>query len=457
LTRFLNRRRAGIPVVVAAVALLLVGCSSSSHSNQTSSPTTVSPTSAAGAAGTSAGCSSTEGVRGVSGSQITVSGLVTVLDFGTGIDKAAEARFNQANDNNELPCGRKIKYLPSLDDQGTPDLNLTDIRRQVSQEGVFGIVPALTPSLESGATFINQQHVPTVGWGVAPGFCQPPNPSDMYLFGINGCLVPPNQLYQSNVLAGSMAKLFENQGKTSAQPTALIGDDSDASKAGNAGIGGQLAAVGFKIVYSQNPMPAAPSVVTDFTPYVEAIMTANGGHPPTLVYVTSGPANAFGLSRALQQAGYKGVISHSTYAPQLAAQAKGDTVQNTFATTESNSPAMSQIVSTLHAAGVTQIGQPELAAYYSADMFIQILKKVGPDLTPQNFQTVAGSFTYSIPGVIGPTYYPQGYQVGPPCSELVYSNGVSWSVAVPYACYGNDFKKVGGKWVPVPYPSGVGS
>ena len=65
-------------------------------------------------------------------------------------------------------------------------------------------------------------------------------------------------------------------------------------------------------------------------------------------------------------------------------------------------------------------------------MFIQILKKVGPDLTPQRFQQVAGTITYSIPGVVGPTYYPQGYQVGPPCSEeLVYSNGTTWSVAVP--------------------------
>ncbi len=450
-----SKRYAITAMVTAAVVTSLAGCSSSSHSSSSASTASSSATTAAGAQ--TASCNSS-GTRGVTGSEITVGGLVTVLDFGTGIDKAAEARFNQANSDGELPCGRKIKYISSLDDQGTPDVDLSDIRRLTEQDSVFAIAPALSPAIESGGTYINQHQVPTVGWGVSPAFCQPPNPSDMYLFGFNGCLTPPVQTYQSNVLAGSMAKLFQLKGSSAqGSPVALIGDDSDTSKSGNAGIGGQLQAVGFKIVYSQNPMPAAPAVVTDFTPYVEAIMTSNGGHPPDLVYVTSGPANAFGLSRALQEAGYKGIISHSTYAPQLVAQAKGDTVQNTFATTESNTPAMQQIISTLHAGGVTQIGQPELAAYYSADMFVQIVKKVGPDLTPQRFQQVAGSFTYSIPGVVGPTYYPQGYEVGPPCSELVYSNGTQWSVAVAYACYGNDFKKVSGKWVPVPYPSGIGS
>jgi hypothetical protein len=449
-------------VVVVAVAIMtLAGCGSSSKSSKSTSATTPKSTSATTAKSTSAattGCSSSGSARGVTASQITIGAIVTVADFGTDIDKAAEARFNAASSSAELPCGRTIKYVPSLDDQNTPSVDLTDLRQLVEEDHVFGII-ALTPVIQSGEqTYINQQQLPTIGWGVSPGFCDPPNPSDMYLFAFNGCLVPPVQKYQSNVEAGSMVKLFAEKGK-SPQDTAVavIGDDSPSSHAGNAGIGGQLGAVGFKVVYSQNPIPAAPAVVTDFSPYVQALMTSNSGKPPDLVYVASGPANAFGLSKGLQQAGYKGVIGHSTYAPQVVAAAAGDTVQNEFATTQQPGPAMAQIVSALHAAGVTQIGQPELSAYYSADMLIQILKKVGPDLTPQRFQQVASTFTYSIPGVIGPTYYPQGYLVGPPCSEQVYSNGTTWTVAVPYACYGNDFKLENGKWVPIPYPSGVSS
>ena len=134
------------------------------------------------------------------------------------------------------------------------------------------------------------------------------------------------------------------------------------------------------------------------------------------------------------------------------ATAKGDTVQNTFATTESPLPAMAKIVALLHAAGVTNIGQPELAAYYSADMFVQILKKVGPDLTPQAFQQTAKNFTYQIPGIVGPTYYPQSFQQGSPCGELVTSNGVKWTIAAPYACGTTNLKLENGKYVTIPWP-----
>jgi hypothetical protein len=184
-------------------------------------------------------------------------------------------------------------------------------------------------------------------------------------------------------------------------------------------------------------------------------MTANNGKPPDAIYLEPGPANAFGMSRALQQAGYKGVIAHSTYAPQLVAEAKGDSAINFFATAESTAPAMSQMVAALHAGGVTQIGQPELASYLSADMFVKILQKVGPDLTPKRFQQVASTFAYSIPGVIGPSYYPAVFYVGAPCSELVYSNGTTWSISAPFACASTALKKEGASYVQVPYPSGV--
>ncbi len=202
-------------------------------------------------------------------------------------------------------------------------------------------------------------------------------------------------------------------------------------------------------------MPAPPATVSDFSPYVQALMTANTGKPPDMIYIASGPATAFPLSRALFEAGYKGVVQHSTYAPQVVAAAKGQYVVNTFATTESNTPEMAKIVSTLHAGGVTLIGQPEMAGYFSADMFVQILKKVGPNLTPQTFRQTAASFTYAIPNVVGPTYYPAGFQAGAPCGEIVTSNGIKWSIAVPYACSTVVLKKQGSKYVPVPYPSGV--
>jgi ABC-type branched-subunit amino acid transport system substrate-binding protein len=378
------------------------------------------------------------------------------VDFGTSVGKAAQARFAVANKNGENPCGRKITLVETADDGAAPDSNLATIRRLVEQEHVFAIVPADTPFIQPGEIYINQHHVPTLGWGISPSFCASTNQSDMYLFGFNGCLSPgPPYTYQTMIVAPTLGKLFEPQGGAQGKTVAIIGDNLAPNIAGNNAIATQMKAGGFNVIYNKNPIPGAPSVVTDFTPYVQALMTADNGKPPDLIISVSGPTNLFPLVAALQQAGYKGVINHQTYAPQLVKPAKGTNATNTFATTESKTPAMQNIVATLQAAGVNVIGSPEMSGYISADYFIQLLKKVGPDLTPERLQQVAANFTYEIPGVIGPVYYPAGFQAGPPCGELVQSNGTAWSVAVPYGCTGSDIKLVNGTYVPVPYPSGI--
>ena len=57
--------------------------------------------------------------------------------------------------------------------------------------------------------------------------------------------------------------------------------------------------------------------------------------------------------------------------------------------------------------------------------------------------------------MIGPTYYPQGFQVGPSCTSLSKSNGTAWEVAVPYACFPTALKKKGDTYTQVPYPGGI--
>jgi branched-chain amino acid transport system substrate-binding protein len=455
------RTKAGMGVsALVVVTALVAGCGSSSHNAQSGTATTTQGTTQSTSQSTTQGgtAASTQGcthdnARGVTGSTINVAGLVSILDFGTGAGKAAAARFAQASSDGEIPCGRKINYIATKDDQGTPDGNLSAIRTLVQQNSVFGIAPALSPFIESGGVYINQQKVPTVGWGVAPSFCPPAGVTSTYLFGFNGCLVQYPPTYAVNIVGPATVRALKLQGKDiQGMTSAVIGDDYDSSKSGVTVVSASLVSSGLRSVYAKNPFPAPPAVVSDFSPEVQALMTANNGKPADVIYSASGPATAFGLCRALQQAGFKGLCEHSTYAPSLAATAKGDTVQNTFATTESPLPAMAKIVALLHSAGVTDIGQPELAAYYSADMFVQILKKVGPDLTPQAFQQAAKNFTYQIPGIVGPTYYPQSFQQGSPCGELVYSNGVKWSIAAPYACGTTNLMLKNGQYVTIPWP-----
>jgi branched-chain amino acid transport system substrate-binding protein len=432
--------RRGSAVVAVAAALLAAACSSGGGS-------AASSTQASGSAQAS-GASS-----GSVGSTITVQGLIGVTDFGTGASKAAAARFAQANASGEIPGGRKINYLGYLDDGATPDTDLTAVRQIIDQNHVFGIVPAMTSWLQSASVYIDQKQVPTIGWGVASGFCPTGDYSSDYLFGFNGCLVPSSPQYQIQT-APLTAKLIP--GGAAGKSVAIIGANDAAQSSGVQSSITSFTAAGFKVVYAKTPIPPLPAVVSDFSPYVQSLMAADNGKPPSLIDMTLDPSDAFPLGAALRQAGYTGLISQTTYAPQLAKAAKSMLADSTFATTEAtNLPAMKSIVATLTEAGVNPIGEPELVGYFAADMFVKILQAVGPDLTPEAFRQAAANFTYQIPGVVGPSSYPAGFQVGPSCGEILSSDGTKWTIVQPYSCYADVLKKNGSSWSPVPYPSGV--
>ena len=131
-------------------------------------------------------------------------------------------------------------------------------------------------------------------------------------------------------------------------------------------------------------------------------------------------ANGLGMVKALQQAGFTGVIQTVFYAPQLIVPLK-DTYTSTGSGRRPNPPrpTMKKAVKTLNDAGITQIGTGELVGYFSADYFVKLLKATGKNLTAQRFQQIAAKYTYALKDVIGPTYYPQGFQVGPSCTSLL--------------------------------------
>ena len=177
---------------------------------------------------------------------------------------------------------------------GDPDGNLAAIRQLVEQDHVFGISPALSPFIQSGGIYINQQQVPTTGWGVSPAFCPPAGVTNIYLFAFNGCLVEYPPTYSADIPGPTTATAIELQGKTVQGMTAAVaGDDYTSSKSGVKTVAASFAGAGFKVDYAQNPFPAPPAVVTDFSPEVQAILTANSGKPVDVVYSASGPATAF--------------------------------------------------------------------------------------------------------------------------------------------------------------------
>jgi len=250
------------------------------------------------------------------------------------------------------------------------------------------------------------------------------------------------------------------QGKGSAKgkAAAIIADNNDSGKSGIEVIGATAESVGMDIVYKEAALPPPPATITDYSPYVQTLMTSNDGKEPDVIFLVVAQSNVFSLGAALNRAGFKGIQTNAVgYVPQLTATANGWSVFTQFATPESPAPEMAKIASSLKEAGIDPIGQPAIAGWLSADMFVGILKKVGKNLTPERFQKAAAKYTFEVEDVAGPTVYPQAFQASTPCGQLVTSNGTSWTVTAPFACYDLLARTKSGSYKEVAYPSGVKS
>ena len=375
--------------------------------------------------------------RGVTSNSITVGGLGAAT-FYSDSAQGAQARFAEENNKGGV-LGRKINFVGFRDDKSDPNTDLAQAKQLVQQDQVLAILPTITPVLQS-AQFLAQQHVPFFGWGISTGFCKNP-----YAFGFTGCIVPPTPVNWSGTTWGA---LIDRQIKAAGDPkgakgktAAVISEDNDSGKTGYQVIAASARSVGMKVVYAKNPVPAPPATVGDYSPFVSAILTADNGKPPDVFFDVTSPLNVLGLDSALVAAGFKGIDTNAVdYDPRLVASSKGQTAFTQFDLPEDTAnPAMQKVVTSIKAGnGGKTITQPELAGYFSADMFIQALKKAGKNLTPETLAKAAGSMTYEIKGVIGPTKYPTGQTYGTPCGTLAEDvDGVSYKIVAPYSCYKN--------------------
>jgi ABC-type branched-subunit amino acid transport system substrate-binding protein len=200
--------------------------------------------------------------------------------------------------------------------------------------------------------------------------------------------------------------------------------------------------LGAKIVLKDSSMPTPPAVTGDYTPYAQKVMTANNGKPADALVMSMSVSDTLGLYKKLLQLGYKGLIQDFTlYDPRLASSTKGLVTELEFSPFESANtvPAVAQMVADLKAVNPNVVlSQPVAAGYWSMDMFIAILQKVGPNLTRQSFENVANHFSYDNHGGSPPTAFPLAHtQIGP-CLAFVQSNGTGFDVPVPLTCLKND-------------------
>ncbi|MGH4028935.1 ABC transporter substrate-binding protein [Actinomycetota bacterium Odt1-20B] len=406
-----------ITATVAALLLATTACNSASTSG--------SSTDSKG--GTS---------RGVTDDAIKVGGIVSMTTASgyskKDTDLGARARFARANAAGGVH-GRKIDYTGAEDDGQDPAKNLAAARKLVQRDKVFAIAPMSSVTF-SGADFLQQQKVPTFGWGTIPPFCGP-----SYMYGFGGCMVPmPGGTITQSWPEGLRKVLNGSQGRT----VAILANDNDAGTFAIRTYKQSFAAAGFKVTYAKSTVPAT-SVPNDWSAYTKAILRSNGGKAPdAVVSVMQTPYN-IGLFTAVKRTGYQGVLTDPTdYDPGLLSKSAtkkaldGVHVLLAFQPFEQSSPAMKQFKADIRktAGKDVPLNMHMMTGYMSADLFLAIADKAGKDLTVESFQKAADG--YSDTGtMVGDRALPKGQKEAFGCGALVQLKGGRYRVSAPFKCY----------------------
>jgi branched-chain amino acid transport system substrate-binding protein len=370
----------------------------------------------------------------IGSNEIKVGGLIETQFAGS--DVGAKARFADENAKGGVN-GRKITYVEGQTfAQGNTQAALAEGQRLVQQEGVAAIVPAMTSV--PPAQFLQQQKVPSFSWSITPlGW------DAKWYFGITGALVAPfpKTAPGSASLPEMLSQQFKDQGSATGgkgKTVAIIGSDDASAKSGVNQAKKTFQTQGYKVPYAKGAF-SLTTPTTDYTPFVQAIMTSNGGNPPDVAYLVASFSDVQGLSKGLRQAGFQGIIVNpTTYDPRIVKAAETLEVYTQWATPESapTNPNMAKVVDSIHkqdASAALSLGT--LAGYFAADMFIDALKAAGKNPTTTSIQQAAAKMTYQIKDVIGPTVYPAAFTLGTSCAQLAKSNGTTFDVVVKYGCY----------------------
>jgi len=381
-------------------------------------------------------------VRGFDGTTIKVAGLGIASQF-PGVPVGSKARIKRFNDTNEIK-GVKIDYVEYADDKQDPATALSEARRLVTQQQVFAIVG--DTSQYNPADYFAQQQVPYFGWAFDNTYCSPKVTTSLWGFGYAGCIVAENPPWVGDLSRVPYEYVSKKTGK--AHPTmTIVGGDSASGKNAVKFDAAASKGAGFDVVSTQNQIP---TTVSDYTPYVQAALTADNGSAPDVINCALA-TDCIPMYGMIKAAGYKGLFLSGLYSNLLVSPMEGSGVTATFVNPEDTSPGMALLkkdVDALEPGQSAKVDSGMISAYSSTDMFIQALKTVAKKgksaITPAAVQKAAAVQKWEIKGLAGPTNYPQstGFDY-PLCMTLMISDGTTWNTVVPYGCSTKKFTQAG--------------
>jgi ABC-type branched-subunit amino acid transport system substrate-binding protein len=378
--------------------------------------------------------------RGFDGTTITLGGMALASNFEPGATNGVEARIKEFNDNNEIK-GIKLKFVGMADDKQDPATALSEARRLVTQDQVFAIVGANSQFLP--ADYLTQQKVPVFGWGFAPMYCSPKTSTSLWAFGWNGCLTNTDPSVVGDGAHTSYAYVSKKTGKK--HPTmAIISNDTTGGKTGTEGAKINGTGAGFKVVATSNEMPG--SAVSDFTPYVQKMMTADNGKPPDVVQCVLS-TDCIPVYDQMKAGGFTGTFISPLYSDLLVKPMAGSVTVTLSVPFSQDTPGIKQLKDALDAnkpGSSAKVDVGTFSAYASTDMFIQALKAVAKGgkskITPEAIQKYASTMTWKIDGLSGPVIYPKASVTAYPyCTSASLSNGTAWEQVEPYTCSKKQF------------------
>jgi ABC-type branched-subunit amino acid transport system substrate-binding protein len=393
---------------MAIGALGMTSCSSS---------TTSSPTSTAGG-----------GTNASNGSgPIVVGGVWSQGDY-TGADVGAQAAFNAFNAAGGLG-GRKIKFIGMQEDGSSETQDVAAAKALVNAH-VMAVVPVMTQAWVAGKV-LQQAGIPYFGWGISTSWWGSNN--GFSYVGAN----PPSPSLEKNVVStpGLFCRIIS--GGCAGKTVALVSINNAAAINTIDVSAAEWRTAGAKVVEQLTSIPSPPAVVSDFTPYIDQLLSSNNGKAPDIIQQILPPTNDIAVISQLNHLGYKGHdFSYSLYDPRAASVAKGSNVLVTSAPWEEQSPAVQTMKQQVQALNPNVIlGQPTEAGYWSAQLFIAALKHAGPSVTSASLiKSLNSGFTFSIPGGTGPVTYPAAHMAGGGCQAIVSSDGSKYSVVLPLTC-----------------------
>jgi ABC-type branched-subunit amino acid transport system substrate-binding protein len=371
----------------------------------------------------------TRTTRGVTDTSVKVGGMIYSAFF-SGADIGAQARIERANADGGVH-GRTIEFVGVDDTNNEQAKSLAIAQRLIQQEQVFALLP-VTSSEVGIVELVKREKVPFFGYGIDPAFC-----GNEWAFGITGCVTDPHFRRVSNAAGNVMKEYFD--GDTD-KTVALIGEDFDAGRGGIKLLTASLASMGFEIVYAKNPVPAPPSPVGDFSPFVAEVLRSADGQPPDFIYGVLTGASAIGFYGALEAAGYQGLTVIPSYDPRVAAIVDGAASIIQFAPYEAAGeiPLLQEMIDDVKAVQADQLLTIGVAAgYWAADMFLALLEETGEDLTVERFLAASDGWSYEVPDIIGPSEWPRNHEVPVPCASLAVATDGTYEVAVPLTCGSN--------------------